>query len=67
METKKVVKVATKYECKYCTYKTSRKTDYDRHLTTLKHRKETGETTVETENITIVKIKVGAIFRNGHF
>ena len=59
METTKVVKVTTKFECKYCNYKTSRKTDYDRHLVTLKHKKATEETTVETENITIVKEYVG--------
>ena len=64
METEKVVKVATKFECKYCNYKTSRRLDYDKHLTTLKHRKETGETIMETKKITLRCESCGKTYKN---
>ena len=63
METEKVVKVATKYECKYCNYKTSRRLDYDKHLTTLKHKKETGETILETKKVTLLCESCGKTYK----
>jgi hypothetical protein len=34
-------KISKKYECKNCDYYTSNKKDYDKHLTTTKHKKHT--------------------------
>jgi len=41
MLTKSCEKVAIQFECKKCDYNTSRKSSYDKHLTTLKHIKLT--------------------------
>ena len=38
MLTKKVPKVPTNFICNFCDYKTSRKSQYDRHLLTAKHK-----------------------------
>ena len=38
MLTKKVPKVPTNFICKFCDYKTCRKSQYDRHLLTAKHK-----------------------------
>ena len=37
MLTKKLQKVASNFYCEKCDYTTSRKSSYDKHLTTLKH------------------------------
>ena len=39
MTDKNVPASIIKYNCKYCNYFTSRKSQYDRHLTTDKHKK----------------------------
>ena len=39
MLTKKSPKNPLKFECKKCTYVTSNKKDYNKHLTTAKHKK----------------------------
>ena len=41
LATKKVPKVPATFFCKTCDYTTSRKSQYDRHLTTPKHLKST--------------------------
>ena len=38
IETQKVAKVATNYFCEKCDYFTSRKSSYDKHLGTDKHK-----------------------------
>ena len=38
MLTKKVPKVPTNFICNFCDYKTCRKSQYDRHLLTAKHK-----------------------------
>ena len=47
-ETIKFQKSSKIYECESCDYKTSRKSQYERHITTDKHKKRTNET-FETE------------------
>ena len=39
MDYKKVAKVAKEYYCEYCNYKCFNKTNFDKHLTTEKHKK----------------------------
>ena len=41
MDTFSVPKSSEKYYCKLCDYVTSRKSQYDRHLNTRKHKMET--------------------------
>ena len=36
-----------KYNCKSCNFYTSKKTDYDRHLKTLKHKKKCNKSGVK--------------------
>ena len=38
-DSKKSLKVAQKFVCEYCDYKTCKKTDYNKHLSTDKHKK----------------------------
>ena len=44
METKKLRKVAIKYYCETCDYTTSRKSSYDKHLSSVKHCRKQMET-----------------------
>ena len=44
IETKKSQKIAEKYECINCHYNTSNKSDYKKHLSTVKHKFITNET-----------------------
>jgi hypothetical protein len=44
-----VAKIAKKYNCVCCSYTCSKKTDYDKHLATLKHKKT--EILTDTNNI----------------
>lgn len=37
---KKVAKVAEKYYCKICYYECCRKNNYEKHLSTVKHKKQ---------------------------
>jgi len=39
MADKKVAKIAKEYVCEYCNYKCIRKNDFDKHLSTAKHKK----------------------------
>lgn len=38
------------YNCKHCQFETKRKTDYNRHISSLKHFRKTGNT-IEVENV----------------
>jgi len=49
METIKNPKNPKKFECTYCNYITSSKKDYEKHLLTRKHMKETGGPILETK------------------
>ena len=52
-ETEKSPKVAQNYYCEYCDYNTSKKCDYEKHLSTDKHKKrenETNETDLKQES-----------------
>ena len=52
-ETEKSPKVAQNYCCEYCDYNTSKKCDYEKHLSTDKHKKrenETNETDLKQES-----------------
>ena len=48
-ETIKVPKGSDKFVCEHCNYNTSRKSQYDRHLTTDKHQNATNETKLKQE------------------
>jgi hypothetical protein len=53
-ETEKSLKVAQKYCCEYCDYNTSKNCDYEKHLSTDKHKKrenETNETYLKQESL----------------
>jgi hypothetical protein len=53
-ETEKSPKVAQNYYCEYCDYNTSKKCDYEKHLSTDKHKKrenETNETDLKQESL----------------
>jgi hypothetical protein len=55
------IKVATKYNCELCKYKCSNKTNFDKHLATLKHKKT--EILTEPNNfLTIPNEKVATKF-----
>jgi hypothetical protein len=43
-ETKKLLKVAQKYFCEHCYYSTSKKSSFDKHIATDKHKKRENET-----------------------
>ena len=47
-ETKKLLKVAQKYVCELCDYSTCKKSSFDKHTTTDKHKKQENET-IETK------------------
>ena len=47
-ETKKLLKVAQKYVCELCHYSTCKKSSFDKHNTTDKHKKQENET-IETK------------------
>jgi len=49
-ETKKVPKSSGIFICKYCDFTTSRKSQYDRHLTTDKHKNTINETKMKQES-----------------
>jgi len=53
---KKSQKVATKFYCKNCNYNTSKKSDYDKHILTLKHKNRTKSEILE-QNATFHKYK----------
>jgi hypothetical protein len=55
-ETKKVPKSSENYACEFCDYNTSRKSQFDRHLTTDKHKKHVFETN-ETKKVPKSSIK----------
>jgi hypothetical protein len=53
-ETEKSLKVAQNYYCECCDYNTSKKCDYEKHLSTDKHKKrenETNETDLKQESL----------------
>ena len=56
-ETKKVPKSSEIYKCNFCDYFTSRKSQYERHLTTDKHKNGTFETN-ETKKVPKSSIKL---------
>ena len=51
-ETNKSQKIATKYNCSYCDYNTSNKTDYNKHLATQKHIECKNETNLKQHSVT---------------
>ena len=53
-ETEKSLKVTQNYYCEYCDYNTCKKCDYEKHLSTDKHKKrenETNETDLKQESL----------------
>jgi hypothetical protein len=64
-ETKKVPKSSEIYKCNSCDYVTSRKSQYERHLTTDKHKNGTFETN-ETKKVPKSSIKLQC-YCNLHF
>jgi uncharacterized C2H2 Zn-finger protein len=50
MSTEKTKKITVLYECTYCDYITSKKTDYNRHNTTQKHIFNISSTTINGKN-----------------
>ena len=51
MTTLKSQKIAKKFICKNCDYDTSKKNDYEKHLTTTKHKNTTKKETIQQENL----------------
>tara|TARA_B110000444_G_scaffold35071_1_gene30484 strand:- start:10977 stop:11948 length:972 start_codon:yes stop_codon:yes gene_type:complete len=51
-----LAKVAKRFNCEYCNYRCSKKSDYDKHLSTLKHKK-----TEMSKMCEIVEIKVAKV------
>ena len=51
MTTLKSQKIAKKFICKNCDYETSKKNDYEKHLTTTKHKNTTKKETIQQENL----------------
>ena len=51
-ETLKLKRNRTRFLCKKCDFKCYMKCDWDRHILTLKHQKETVETVLETDSVT---------------
>ena len=49
-ETEKVPETSKLFVCKFCNYNTSRKSQYDRHLITPKHKNETNETKMKQKS-----------------
>jgi hypothetical protein len=49
-ETKSCEKVAHRHQCLLCDYNTSRKSSYDKHLLTSKHKNETNETILKPKS-----------------
>jgi hypothetical protein len=60
MITKKVPKI---FYCETCDYKTSRKSQYDRHLLTLKHKMELNDNSKSSKNESIFKCNCGRIYK----
>ena len=59
----KVPKCSIKYECKICDYNTSRKSQYDRHLTTAKHQNRTNRTDKVPKSSDIFECECGKIYK----
>ena len=59
----KVPKSSIKYECKICDYNTSRKSQYDRHLTTAKHQNRTNRTDKVPKSSDIFECECGKIYK----
>ena len=59
----KVPKGSIKYECKICDYNTSRKSQYDRHLTTAKHQNRTNRTDKVPKSSDIFECECGKIYK----
>ena len=51
MDNKNVPKRSKLFSCKYCNYNTSRKSQYDRHLTTPKHLRITNDNEMDNKNV----------------
>jgi hypothetical protein len=59
----KVPKSSMKYECKICDYNTSRKSQYDRHLTTAKHQNRTNRTDKVPKSSDKFECECGKIYK----
>ena len=59
---KKVPKSSIKYECKICDYTTIRKSQYDRHLTTAKHKNRTFRTEKVPKSSEIFECECGKTY-----
>jgi hypothetical protein len=60
MITKKVPKI---FYCESCDYKTSRKSQYDRHLLTLKHKMELNDNSKSSKMESIFKCNCGRVYK----
>jgi len=63
-ETKKVPKVPDFFECKFCHYITSRKSQYERHILTLKHQHSKDETNMKQKGSEKFQCLVCGLFYN---
>jgi hypothetical protein len=66
-ETKLVPKSSEKYECAFCDYKTCRQSQFDRHLTTIKHKirlNETNETNLVPKSSNFFQCACGIDFNS---
>ena len=63
-ETEKVPKSSEKFVCKSCNFNTSRKSQFDRHLTTSKHINETNETKMKQQSSIKFQCLCGIMFNS---
>jgi hypothetical protein len=63
MSTDLVQKSSQIFNCEYCDYTTSRKSQYDRHITTLKHKKSTNVNEKVPESSAAFKCECGKIYK----
>jgi hypothetical protein len=50
IETPKVTQIATGFCCEMCNFKSAKQSNYDKHLTTTKHKRKTIATNIDTQN-----------------
>jgi hypothetical protein len=63
MSTNLVPKSSQIFTCEFCDYTTSRKSQFDRHITTLKHKKSTNVNEKVPESSAVFKCECGKIYK----
>jgi hypothetical protein len=63
MDSKKLQKVATKFHCEFCDYNTSRKSSYEKHLSTDKHKMVVNDSEKLQKVANILQCSCGKIYK----